>query len=291
MKYHTKADFFEEIDSQEKAYIFGFICGDGYNHESNRIVAIRINDLDLLEDIRDIITPDRPIYKVKNSNSHLLSISSVALSKSLARAGCEQNKSSSLDFPDTLPTHLVHHFVRGYFDADGSVYRVKKSHRLGVNIIATEAFCNSLLSVIPFPASVRNRTYTAMSDWRMMRQSDIIGFRDWLYKDSVISLKRKRDVFFSIEIDAVSNKILVRDSNGGLNRVSSSLLGREKSDEAKAAMRLAKSLSSGVFIEGKPISFVHGCKHVGKDSKTVYTYMKKHGLSKQEALDHYLRLG
>lgn len=44
----------------------------------------------------------------------------------LCKHGCVPNKSLILTFPRTIPDNLIHHFIRGYFDGDGSVFILNK---------------------------------------------------------------------------------------------------------------------------------------------------------------------
>ncbi len=44
----------------------------------------------------------------------------------LCKHGCVPNKSLILEFPKTVPSDLIHHFIRGYFDGDGSVFITRK---------------------------------------------------------------------------------------------------------------------------------------------------------------------
>ena len=43
--------------------------------------------------------------------------------------GCFRNKTKILKFPteDQVPKHLIHHFIRGYIDGDGSISYYKKN--------------------------------------------------------------------------------------------------------------------------------------------------------------------
>lgn len=52
------------------------------------------------------------------------------LALDLKNKGCYQGKSLTLTFPskDIVPEHLIRHFIRGYFDGDGSVFISNERH-------------------------------------------------------------------------------------------------------------------------------------------------------------------
>jgi intein-encoded DNA endonuclease-like protein len=44
----------------------------------------------------------------------------------LEKWGCVENKTFKLNFPDFISEELIPHFIRGYFDGDGSVFLHKQ---------------------------------------------------------------------------------------------------------------------------------------------------------------------
>ena len=65
--YLIRNDYFESINSQDKAYWLGFLIADGYN--SGNLIRIDIQDKGHLEKLRDriYINCDMPIRKRKNT--------------------------------------------------------------------------------------------------------------------------------------------------------------------------------------------------------------------------------
>ena len=57
-----------------------------------------------------------------------LSLRSKIICEDLKKLGCLQKKSKILVFPteSQVPKNLIHHFIRGYFDGDGSVWEGKR---------------------------------------------------------------------------------------------------------------------------------------------------------------------
>ena len=69
-------------------------------------------------------------YNNKLYPANRINIVSKQLKKDLIQAGCTCTKSLTLTFPseNIIPKHLQHHFIRGYFDGDGSVFISNEKH-------------------------------------------------------------------------------------------------------------------------------------------------------------------
>ena len=123
-----REDFFESIDTEEKAYWLGFLYADGYNYEAKGEVKVALagKDKDFLLKLRDTIYPnkDKPLYYKENSDlstGYELNMSSARMSRHLAKQGCMQAKTFKIKFPYFIDESLYRHFIRGYFDGDGSL--------------------------------------------------------------------------------------------------------------------------------------------------------------------------
>lgn len=72
--YNYNWNFFEE-DSEELYYFLGFIAADGYISDNEIELTLNEKDIKILERIRDLIVPDKPLIYRKNTNSYMLKIS------------------------------------------------------------------------------------------------------------------------------------------------------------------------------------------------------------------------
>jgi hypothetical protein len=205
--YKYNIHFFDNIDTEQKAYVLGFYYGDGYNYENKNNIAIRITDYEILDKIRTAMESNHPFHILNQkkrtadgyarSETYVFALFGKHISQALAEKGCPQAKSKTLTMPsqNTVPKHLINHFVRGYFDADGSIFKVKRTERLGISIIGTRTFLDEMAKYLPCKTFIRDRKYTEMSDLRIGKQQDIQEFKKWLYKDSTIHLERKEKIF------------------------------------------------------------------------------------------------
>lgn len=143
IKYPTNANYFDEINANS-AYILGFLLSDACVDRGRTIkIHIARKDCEILEFIRDEITPTRPIKHIDRSDirtgstyeTSLLAISSKKLVDSMERFGMS-NKKENRHFFVGIPDRFMPDYCRGIFDADGNVsinyYEGKALLKIGV---------------------------------------------------------------------------------------------------------------------------------------------------------------
>lgn len=125
--YSCDDKFFENIDSEEKAYWLGFIYGDGTVYGNKIIISLKDSDKEHLEKFKTVIKFDGPIKQTQKISDDKIyygwriSISSKQIVKDLFKHGVHENKTLTLKFTDTIPKDLERHFWRGLVDADGHI--------------------------------------------------------------------------------------------------------------------------------------------------------------------------
>ena len=217
MKYNNEL---RVIDTQEKAYLLGFLYGDGtistYLTSGNRRyqtkISIQVGDIDIIETLYKIFSFftkghfDYSKYNPNTGEQVSISKSSKELYNDLMLNGLYPRKSyenkDKLHIPN-IDDELIPHFIRGFFDADGSVY-VQYNRK---NLIRIE-FCSVSKTLIYELDSylktknieswcVREKKPKAKSKQMLyvlsyIKTSEVMKLIDYMYKDSTISLKRKR---------------------------------------------------------------------------------------------------
>jgi hypothetical protein len=194
-KYRTlDDDFFKEVNTQEKAYLLGWIAGDGTVQPEYHIeIVIHEKDLDILQKLRDIICKELKIWK-KDDRFVGLRI----CSKQITEDVCSllkiepRKKSHVVSFPEFDSDELKWSFVRGLFDADGHVIK-KYDYPVSFSCcISSSSDCmkNSLSEFSPVPLRVTE-------DRVVWHGSNAMEFLDKMYAGSSICLTRKFDVYRS----------------------------------------------------------------------------------------------
>lgn len=128
-------DYFNKINTAEKAYIFGMYIADGYisiSKSSSRFgISLNVNDIELLTKIRDILSPLSKLYfekarinaqGIKSNPMYKLIISSKTICDKLNQYNCGKNKTNLLkSIKNIIPKEYMFDFIRGYFDGDGCI--------------------------------------------------------------------------------------------------------------------------------------------------------------------------
>lgn len=220
-KYYFNEHFFDVIDTEEKAYILGFLYADGCNYEKYRKISVELaaRDVDILEKIKKAINSDYILYewyritKKKEKRRYLsLSLCSEHFSKRCFELGLVHRKSKILKFPNPkmVSDELLRHFIRGYFDGDGSISFYK--NRPSMSIIATTVFCNDLKRVVNdcigvHGAIIPNNETVGMSYFRIGTTFGVLEFFEWLYKDATIFLDRKYNKYQKSKMEYLNSNI------------------------------------------------------------------------------------
>ncbi len=213
-KWTLDCTYFDNINTQDKAYILGFIMADGYNNTTKGQIAIKLSpkDKDILEQIKQKLSYNGPlitgINKVFGScfpNIKLL-FNSRYLSNQLLNLGVHNNKSDFLKFPDYLCDPLIHHFIRGYFDGDGSMscnyIKTKYNSKLlngYVSFTGCKEFLYSVQDILlryEIKSSLyKNKLCQYVYQLNINGNKNVQRFYNFLYKDANIYMERKFDKF------------------------------------------------------------------------------------------------
>lgn len=155
-KYNLNHDYFENIDTPEKAYWLGFIYADGYISSSNGKkvgIALSTNDRDHLEKFKKCIDATYPIkdyttdlaYKSNAKYSRII-VSSDKMYNDLIQHGVYEKKTDILK-PPTIKKDLEKFFILGYFDGDGTIFLNKgKCPFYTIGFVGTDDILNFIYS-------------------------------------------------------------------------------------------------------------------------------------------------
>ena len=147
---HSKINenYFEDPNTEKAAYWAGFIAADGYiynknkgNSQSSLTIELSSKDKDHLIKLGNDI--NKNVTNYDKHNSCKLRITSNKICKDLEKYNIYKNKSLTLKFPENINIENIHHFIRGYFDGDGSFTKI-------YDIIGTEKFLKKIIEILPF---------------------------------------------------------------------------------------------------------------------------------------------
>ena len=210
--YHR--DYFCNIDTEEKAYILGFLWGDGSYIPSKRTIAlvVAVKDESHLRRMATCIglEPDQ----VRTHTSHSfgdqefdyvkIQMSHKVFFEAMQMLGFGKKVDRMQRMPP-IPAHLVRHFIRGLFDADGYVYvnprkfREFRQGRMEVSLRHLPAV-QWWTDYLKQACGVEFKHCRDKSIYRvtLQRHDSLVAMYHYLYADSTIYLERKHSRFKSL---------------------------------------------------------------------------------------------
>jgi len=195
-KYKTFPDnFFKEIDTEQKAYILGFIASDGSLHK-NGATSIGIKDKEILKKMRDIVCKDIPISISKKETADLYYIR--FCSKIMMRDICKwlEIKPGKKDDKVKMPridSKLQWHFLRGFFDGDGTIRKKSKGRTIDCAIYTYSDYLRRGIEKLCDVKCNNNNKWKYVS-WS---GKNARKFLDRLYLDATIYMDRKHKTYLS----------------------------------------------------------------------------------------------
>lgn len=209
--------FFKTIDTEEKAYWLGFMYADGFitrQHKgSDRLIlglSLHERDTDHVYKLKEAIGFNGNInhYVGRSSYGEIkyarLLAHDMNLTHDLISKGCVLNKTFVVTFPSTdiVPENLIIHFIRGYFDGDGTLthfYSMGKYLKLTVSFTGTEEMLDGIknffnkpdLKLVQRYPERKNNNYTLNFSGNVQCM-DILN---QMYENSSIYLDRKHEKY------------------------------------------------------------------------------------------------
>lgn len=217
--YFCDYHYFDNIDTEEKAYWLGFLTADGWinkNEKSNAGVTgieLQYGDINHLKKFNKSIGGNYQItdrwIKCSLSDSdrkhHMccIRIFSLTMYKSLVEKGFTNNK--SYDFHVPLLNHdLLRHYMRGYFDGDGCFTFTNKTFHINF-ITASKMLNDDIIKILklqnlnPVQQIYINDFNTTMYRLNINKNQERLDFLDWIYKDCHIYLDRKYKKYLKVK--------------------------------------------------------------------------------------------
>lgn len=216
-------NYFENIDTEEKAYWLGFIMADGTVIKTNKNMklynrlklALKLSDECHLKKLLKCIESTTEIkhYTTKNNTTNYsgndytycyVNCDSIKLTNDLIKLGCVPNKTYECSIPD-IPNNLIRHFIRGYFDGDGSISIYKDSNTKKIrgefSITSNYNMLTDIQNILIDKCNLKTtkiKTYKRTDKAGSLRyggKNQLTRIYEYLYNDSTIFLERKYNNF------------------------------------------------------------------------------------------------
>jgi hypothetical protein len=206
-------NFFENIDCEIKAYLLGWIMSDGYinkrlnkNHSSRLGIGLKEEDYYILNYFQKFISNSKlsKITNIKNNKkfiSYKYECSSNIIVNSLINLGVNFNKTINGEVIPKISNELYPHFIRGFFDGDGSI-SLNKNNKSNIYICSINK--DFLLNLDKLLYYKNNKIKTSLyiehrkNNYKTMYKlyiKDRILFFNYLYNNCNYKLERKYEKY------------------------------------------------------------------------------------------------
>lgn len=198
-----REDYFEAIDTSEKAYWLGFIAADGCVRKGRGgawsfAMTLATKDKDHLIKLAEALGLTAASVRDSLTGKHP-KCSLVLVRKSFAfhliDKGIVQNKTYvGLDFPTYLTQDLMRDYLRGYLDGDGCWYHHRKNlvcsfiSKRPEFLIAMRDYLTTECGVEPVRVCETNDCYRMVWEGRAQCQA----LFNFFYHDAIVYLERKK---------------------------------------------------------------------------------------------------
>lgn len=144
-RHRVNHECFADDLTAEKAYWIGFLLADGCVSDDRICLALQQSDIGHVEKFRRFVCGEFYSIKLTSSNNACnLRFVSHKMAADLARYGIVPRKSLTGDFAVGVTDDFMWHYLRGFFDGDGSVH-IGSRNRLMVQMSGSYSFCLKLV--------------------------------------------------------------------------------------------------------------------------------------------------
>jgi len=201
-KYTLDENYFNDIDTEMKSYLLGFLMADGSIDEERNTLRLMCADQDILKLLQTELKTNKPIRFVQNSIKNIkhkdmydISICSLKICSDLIKHGIIKRKSYYSEFPKNLNSNLIHHFIRGYFDGDGCI-----TH--SITFTGNKNFLTSLKDILFLETGYNPHVYVRFPERNndiitiaYCKKDEVLTIKNYLYKNATVYLNRKYEKF------------------------------------------------------------------------------------------------
>lgn len=205
-KYYVNPHAFDIIDNEAKAYWWGFLYADGHTYNRSLVLALATKDKEHLKRFKKFLNSGHPIkvrYVTAQGKVHpiaVLFVTNENLINRLRQLGITTNRTTFEWSISQLPSHLKHHWIRGFIDGDGSI-SIQKNKQAALKICGKPEELKWIRQQFHLEIN-RNAQHTiSKHSTANIHYLSYFGniqcplIRDYLYQGATIFLYRKRNIF------------------------------------------------------------------------------------------------
>lgn len=242
LKESINHSFFKSIDSEIKAYLLGFFVADGciylnktkYSQLKTFSVGVTEKDKEVVELYKEYLCPNHNIRITTDHGSfnkeylskpiHVIKFTSSEIFDDITSHGYGINKTFTEKHLPVLNEELLTHFIRGYFDGDGSVSINNGKRKNGKpycnynsNIVSKTKDILIEIQKVLLKFNIQSSISTSKTCWyiNVSGRKNNIRLFEFMYNNASFFIKRKQNKFASIpkELQPINNTNLENIKN------------------------------------------------------------------------------
>ena len=215
-KYSFNRQYFNNIDTEDKAYWLGFLLADGNNTGATLRIRLKATDKELLEKFNVCINGNIEIKiedgtgytEGQKNNVASLVISSREMCRAVMQYGIIPNK-TALNREPMYNFHnpqLQNAFIRGIFDGDGWCYFSSNSNEVGIS--GTKELCQSIKEYLTTELGIENISESEIDSIYRIRICNKAGILKFYHS----ILENKEELYLKRKYDLVKNYAVLNET-------------------------------------------------------------------------------
>jgi hypothetical protein len=206
--------------NEYSCYWGGFLAADGNVDSKNRIrLMLKYDDISHLEKFKDFLKSTHKIsVNTTTYNRCSFEFTNVEMCEDLdLNFNIVPTKTNILKFPKSIPQELMRHFIRGYFDGDGSICESFSNKNSIMATMYATISCGSEQFIVALYEYITNilctnghlQKFTDSNKWQIKyNTNDAKVLLKYMYYNSNVYLDRKYNLYNKLIIE---NNRLTRD--------------------------------------------------------------------------------
>jgi hypothetical protein len=199
--------------TEESCYWAGFLAADGNVDSKGRIrLMLKYDDLLHLEKFKSYL---KSTHTISSNTTKYNRCSFEFTNKDMCEVldinfNIVPNKTETIEFPKCIPENMLRHFIRGYFDGDGSICE-SFSNINSITATLYTTFCSGSYTFIKYLYDILAQTinvgghlqnFNTGKKWQIKYNTlDSIKLLNFIYKDSKVYLDRKYNLFHKTVVE------------------------------------------------------------------------------------------
>ncbi len=229
--YFVDDNYLKNIDTEDKAYFLGWMLSDGTISKTSLSLKLKSSDEYIIKEVFNKFSNG---YKIStDKTSKCIKITSKTLIEDLNKLGCIENKTMlGFNLPN-LPNDLFRHFIRGYFDGDGSISkRSARIYQIQISICSIDNLFLQQLKNKLIENNIHSEIYKEIRNGKSLKRpngeynidnidmyrllltshKEKLKFYEFLYNDCNTKLLRKFNLYNNYYHNTIS-LIIKKNSN------------------------------------------------------------------------------